>query len=176
MHCVRTRWDLKDRSSDGQLQPDPALWPSGMDATISYVHNLDLKFGLVCGHVCLSVPSQTHLFGLTPFCFHHLFFPIQYGDRGTLDCAKMPGALGHEVDDANFMAKHKVDWYECPFSCLGLCIALTDRSCALTRSSTRAPQVQRRQLLRPGGQGQRVCRVVRGTAPRLLLAPRHPPS
>jgi alpha-galactosidase len=35
-----------------------------------------------------------------------------YGDRGTLDCAKMPGADGHEVADANYMAKHKVDWYK----------------------------------------------------------------
>mmetsp|Transcript_20067 Transcript_20067/g.52115 ORF Transcript_20067/g.52115 Transcript_20067/m.52115 type:complete len:576 (+) Transcript_20067:146-1873(+) len=35
-----------------------------------------------------------------------------YGDRGTQDCAKNPGALGHEVADADFMAKHKVDWYK----------------------------------------------------------------
>ena len=28
-----------------------------------------------------------------------------YGDRGTKDCDKRPGQLGHEVDDANFFAK-----------------------------------------------------------------------
>lgn len=35
-----------------------------------------------------------------------------YGDRGTLDCAKHPGALGHEVQDADFFGRHKVDWYK----------------------------------------------------------------
>eukprot|EP00038_Savillea_parva_P017955 m.21952 g.21952 ORF g.21952 m.21952 type:complete len:584 (-) comp3945_c0_seq1:96-1847(-) len=74
-------WNLPNRSASGQLQPDPTEWPNGIDATISYVHSLGLKFGL-------------------------------YGDRGTSDCAKNPGALGHEVDDANFMAQHKVDWYK----------------------------------------------------------------
>ena len=35
-----------------------------------------------------------------------------YGDRGALDCARHPGAFGHEVQDANFFGKHKVDWYK----------------------------------------------------------------
>ena len=39
-------WDLKNRSESGDLQPNPALWPSGMDNTIDYVHSLDMKFGL----------------------------------------------------------------------------------------------------------------------------------
>jgi alpha-galactosidase len=74
-------WNLATRSADGALQPDPKLWPSGMDATIDYVHSLGLKFGL-------------------------------YGDRGSKDCAGKPGADGHEVADAHFLAAHKVDWYK----------------------------------------------------------------
>lgn len=74
-------WNLPTRDSKGDLQPNPALWPSGMDNTISYVHSKGLKFGL-------------------------------YGDRGTKDCASNPGAQGHEVQDANYFGKHKVDWYK----------------------------------------------------------------
>jgi hypothetical protein len=36
---------------------------------------------------------------------------LQYGDRGSKDCSGHPGADGHEVSDANFMARNKVDWY-----------------------------------------------------------------
>lgn len=35
-----------------------------------------------------------------------------YGDRGTMDCAKNPGNLGHEVQDANFLALHEIDFYK----------------------------------------------------------------
>ena len=35
-----------------------------------------------------------------------------YGDRGSKDCAGKPGADGHEVADAHFLAAHKVDWYK----------------------------------------------------------------
>jgi alpha-galactosidase len=35
-----------------------------------------------------------------------------YGDRGTKDCNGMPGNLGHEVQDANFLARYNVDWYK----------------------------------------------------------------
>jgi alpha-galactosidase len=45
-------WDLPTRSADGDLQPDPALWPSGLPATISYVHSKGLKFG-VYGDRCV---------------------------------------------------------------------------------------------------------------------------
>ena len=34
------------RSSGGELAPDPKLWPSGLDHTVSYVHSLGLGFGL----------------------------------------------------------------------------------------------------------------------------------
>jgi hypothetical protein len=30
-----------------------------------------------------------------------------YGDRGTLDCARHPGAEGHEKADGTFMGEHK---------------------------------------------------------------------
>lgn len=37
---------------------------------------------------------------------------LSYGDRGTLDCAKHPGALGHEKQDAEFFARNHIDWYK----------------------------------------------------------------
>eukprot|EP00045_Choanoeca_perplexa_P013130 m.146956 g.146956 ORF g.146956 m.146956 type:complete len:543 (-) comp16248_c0_seq2:1596-3224(-) len=76
-----SKWDTPTRDGNGNLQPDPTLWPSGMDVTIDYVHSKGLGFGL-------------------------------YGDRGTKDCAKNPGALGHEQQDADFFAKNQVDWYK----------------------------------------------------------------
>jgi alpha-galactosidase len=39
-------WNLPTRSADGDLQPDPAKWPSGFPAIISYVHSKGLKFGV----------------------------------------------------------------------------------------------------------------------------------
>lgn len=74
-------WNLPSRDANGDLIPDPKLWPSGMGSTIDYVHGLGLGFGL-------------------------------YGDRGTLDCAKNPGQLGHEQQDAAFFARNKVDWFK----------------------------------------------------------------
>jgi len=74
-------WDLATRDANGDLTPDPKLWPSGMKNTVDYVHGLGLGFGL-------------------------------YGDRGTLDCAKNPGQLGHETQDAQFFARNEVDWFK----------------------------------------------------------------
>lgn len=74
-------WNLPTRDANGDLQPDPALWPSGLAATVDYVHSRGLGFGL-------------------------------YGDRGTLDCAKNPGQLGHEAQDAAFFARSRVDFFK----------------------------------------------------------------
>ena len=74
-------WDTPTRDENGDLTPDPALWPSGIDATIKYVHDTGLGFGL-------------------------------YGDKGDKDCAKNPGQLGHEEQDAKWLAKHEVDWFK----------------------------------------------------------------
>jgi len=74
-------WDLPVRDGNGDLQPDPALWPSGLAATVDYVHARGLGFGL-------------------------------YGDRGNMDCAKNPGQLGHEAQDAAFFAKLEIDWFK----------------------------------------------------------------
>ena len=41
---------------------------------------------------------------------HMIFF--SYGDRGALDCARHPGALGHEKQDAEFFARNHIDWYK----------------------------------------------------------------
>ena len=74
-------WDLPTRDANGDLQPDPKLWPSGLASTVAYVHGLGLGFGV-------------------------------YGDRGTLDCAKNPGQLGHEAQDAAFFARYEIDWFK----------------------------------------------------------------
>ena len=35
-----------------------------------------------------------------------------YGDWGSKDCTGRPGAQGHVKQDAQFMGKHKIDWYK----------------------------------------------------------------
>ena len=35
-----------------------------------------------------------------------------YGDKGTKDCASNPGSLGHEKQDASFLAAHDIDWWK----------------------------------------------------------------
>jgi alpha-galactosidase len=39
-------WDLPTRDANGDLQPDPALWPSGFDYIVDYVHGRGLGFGV----------------------------------------------------------------------------------------------------------------------------------
>lgn len=39
-------WDTPERDDAGDLQPDPALWPSGLKSTVDYVHRRGLGFGL----------------------------------------------------------------------------------------------------------------------------------
>lgn len=39
-------WDLLQRSAAGQLQPDPAKFPEGIQPVADYVHSLGLKFGI----------------------------------------------------------------------------------------------------------------------------------
>jgi alpha-galactosidase len=103
-------WNLPTRDANGNLQPNPALWPNGLQAVVDYVHSKGLGFGL-------------------------------YGDRGSMDCAKNPGNLGHETQvdfgltreahvhvhpllplpitpalphpqDAAFYAAMEIDWYK----------------------------------------------------------------
>ena len=75
-------WDtLRRDNATGDLVPDPALWPRGIESVIGYVHERGLGFGL-------------------------------YGDKGDLDCAKHPGQLGHEEQDARFLARLGVDWWK----------------------------------------------------------------
>jgi len=89
-------WDLPTRDANGDLQPDPALWPSGITATADYLHARGLGFGV-------------------------------YGDRGNLDCNRMPGNLGHEVQDAALYARLGVDWYKSDS-----CYASSNHSIAFT--------------------------------------------
>jgi hypothetical protein len=39
-------WDTMKRDSDGNLVPDPSLWPSGFAWTVNYIHSLGLGIGL----------------------------------------------------------------------------------------------------------------------------------
>ena len=39
-------WDLRLRSADGSLQPDPRKFPHGIKPVVDYVHSLGLKFGI----------------------------------------------------------------------------------------------------------------------------------
>ena len=45
-------WDLPNRSVNGDLVPDPKLWPSGLNHTVEYVHSLGLGFGLYGDRYC----------------------------------------------------------------------------------------------------------------------------
>jgi alpha-galactosidase len=39
-------WNLRARSAQGQLQPNPRLFPRGIQPVVDYVHSLGLKFGI----------------------------------------------------------------------------------------------------------------------------------
>jgi len=41
-------WQMS-RDANGTIQPDPAVFPSGIPALIDYVHSKGLKFGLYTG-------------------------------------------------------------------------------------------------------------------------------
>eukprot|EP01052_Picozoa_sp_SAG31_P024686 SAG31_NODE_2117_length_6412_cov_7.762712_3_plen_79_part_00 len=51
-----------------------------------------------------------------------------YGDRGTLDCARHPGAKGHEAQDGAWLGAHKIDWYK-----EDACYATGDQATALAQ-------------------------------------------
>ena len=75
-------WGLANRSASGDLQPDPHLWPSGLEATVKALHAMDLGFGLYGDrgtHEC-------------------------NGQR--------PGQLGFEEQDAEFFARMRIDWFK----------------------------------------------------------------
>ena len=35
-----------------------------------------------------------------------------YGDRGTMDCGRAPGQLGHEMHDGLWLGRNKIDWFK----------------------------------------------------------------
>ena len=64
---IDANWDLPNRSASGDLVPDPSLYPSGLNHTVSYVHSLGLKFGLYgdrgtmdCGRAPGQQGHETH--------------------------------------------------------------------------------------------------------------------
>lgn len=75
-------WGLPNRSASGDLQPDPVLWPSGMESTVRELHGMGLGFGLYGDrgtHECNG---------------------------------KRPGQFGHEAQDAEFFATLGIDWFK----------------------------------------------------------------
>ena len=103
---IDANWDLLNRSASGDLVPDPKLYPSGLNHTVSYVHSLGLGFGL-----CESLHWRcTH-----SVRFYHGRSLIadtllrSDGDRGTMDCGKAPGQYGHEAHDSAWLGAHKIE-------------------------------------------------------------------
>jgi len=74
-------WALPERNAEGNLVPDPKRFPEGIKALADYVHEKGLKFGI-------------------------------YTSAGikTCDPNGFPGALNHEVEDANLFASWGVDF------------------------------------------------------------------
>jgi alpha-galactosidase len=74
-------WALPERNAEGNLVPDPKRFPEGIKALADYVHEKGLKFGI-------------------------------YTSAGSKTCDPngFPGALNHEVDDANTFASWGVDF------------------------------------------------------------------
>jgi hypothetical protein len=56
-----------------------------------------------------------------------------YGDRGNLDCNRMPGQLGHEAQDARFFARTGIDWFKSDS-----CYASPDHATAIDEYGTMA--------------------------------------
>ena len=56
-------WSLPLRSEDGQLQPDPERFPSGMKALADYVHGKGLKFGIYGDSGYLTCAGRAGSFG-----------------------------------------------------------------------------------------------------------------
>ncbi|GAA4613256.1 NPCBM/NEW2 domain-containing protein [Actinoallomurus liliacearum] len=73
-------WAEHDRDANGDLVPNRTRFPSGIRALADYVHSKGLKLGI-------------------------------YSSAGTMTCANtMPGALGHEEQDARSWASWGVDY------------------------------------------------------------------
>ncbi|MFD6070852.1 MULTISPECIES: carbohydrate-binding protein [Amycolatopsis] len=74
-------WALPTRNAQGDLQPDPKRFPSGIKALADYVHSKGLKFGIYTS-----------------------------AGTKTCNTAGFPGGLGHEQRDANLFASWGVDY------------------------------------------------------------------
>ncbi|MFL6054953.1 MAG: NPCBM/NEW2 domain-containing protein [Actinoallomurus sp.] len=73
-------WAERNRDANGDLVPNKTRFPNGIRAVADYVHSKGLKLGI-------------------------------YSSAGTLTCANsMPGALGHEEQDARTWASWGVDY------------------------------------------------------------------
>ena len=86
-----------------------------METTVDYVHAKGLGFGLYGDRGGTDPSARRH--ACRRGGVHRVHYPclpphVPTSDAGagTLDCAKNPGALGHEQKDAEFMARYQVDW------------------------------------------------------------------
>jgi alpha-galactosidase len=81
------------RDAQGTIQPEPAMFPSGIPALADYVHSKKLKFGLYTGTKIILI-----------------IFSIYVLDRGYKTCSGRPGSLNYETKDANTFAAWGVDY------------------------------------------------------------------
>jgi alpha-galactosidase len=57
---LRAGWAF-NRSADGSINPDPALFPNGMKAVVDYVHSKGLTFGIYTARgstTCMGKPGS----------------------------------------------------------------------------------------------------------------------
>ncbi|PFX17505.1 Alpha-N-acetylgalactosaminidase [Stylophora pistillata] len=80
-------WMSHNRTADGQLQPDPARFPSGMKALADYIHSKGLKLGIYAG---IALEDLTYY--------------------GTKTCAGYPGTIDHIQQDMDTFAGWGVDY------------------------------------------------------------------
>lgn len=83
-------WDLRARSKDGELVPDPTKFPHGIRPVADYVHSLGLKFGMYTSAGMMNCANTS------------------------------AGSFGHYVQDAAAFASWgvdylKLDWCQVPF-------------------------------------------------------------
>lgn len=56
-------WSLPARDNNGTLQPNPAVFPSGLQSTIDYIHSLGLKVGIYSEHYTTDCCGGPGMFG-----------------------------------------------------------------------------------------------------------------
>jgi alpha-galactosidase len=109
--CSADCWADMERDAQGNIQWDPARFPSGLPTLINWLHTRGFKFGLYtsAGDTTCSSGQRPH---------------------------SIPGSYGHYQQDANSFAQWGVCMCVCVCVCLCLCLCAT-RTCAHSSSCLR---------------------------------------